>query len=1557
MIHFIYIAYRNPTDIMRYVILLLLIIPIPVFAQWTIVPTATTSTLECVDYLNGNYFFIGRASSLRTTTDGGATWASPQIRDLSNTVITGSTALALHFFSPTTGICTGAILTGNSRCMLRTVNSANNWAFAYTSNSGSPPRVQNSMCFPSASVGYSVGTGGTILKTTDGGVSWNAQTSGTTVELYCVYFTDIDTGYVSGNGRILRTVNGGATWLSTTVTGQIKATWFSSPSTGFAAGINGGTGMFYRTTDYGVTWNASVNPFNTDVNSLEGRHSDSLYVASGNRMYFSTSGGSYWNYFPSTVGYTLNDIDFIPNTDSAIAVGNNGICLRTADGGGSVYAPVSLCGPAAGTTVCQTNSLSFNNYGDPAWSFQWLVDNVLNTTTYNATIMFPTTGIHTVRLVAYNGQYYDTASTINVTVNPLPNVNPFTTVRGANPVCPGASSTIQVLNSQVGVSYQLRTGITQIGAAQNGNNGTLTFNTGAIATTTAFYVYGTQTNSCGNANFTHANDTIFTNPVNQTLTVTSAADSVCNGSGTNILLLNSIAGNTYRLRIGTTVVGSPQTGNGGTLSFPTGNLSANTTFNIYCTNTSNCSAAMTQTKLITVITVSTTIAQSPGAVVGDTLHLTHTSAATNFFWNFGPNASPATSTLSQPGVVFSTMGLHDIVLQASASPGCIAIDTMTVMASATASTGPGALCMDTSYQYRYGWTYFGYEIVDFCLDPAGNSYAVGYYDSTMGWGMSYNMIIMKFDPSGTLLWRHKQVAQSYGYNDYRSSFGTSVKVDSSGNIYVGGCFAATFIQIGTMTISGASQVSSEKAFMIKFDPNGNPLWHVIANAPSQGAAVTDIAIENNNSVYFVIGGPQGPQNILFPNGQNMFFSPDRYPVIHVNGNGIFINRSPDIIDPSGGNPLLQTVCNPSNSFYNTNSIYFTSPKLALKGDSLLMFGMTVAPIQFGTIVFTPSGNTTGLVAALNTNTNNWVGVQQLFYTSTSYNSHPRPTVSMKPNGGWFFAWSSDIPTIVTTTIGSTQVTGMNTSFVASYNANGTVQWVDANVYRTQVTSLAAMSNSQVVAFGRSGNGFDSVHFLHIPSPAGQSYGFPIRYVDSYLASYSSAGNVDWVQPVRGGGRDEPFFVQKLNCEQVYLIGQSDSFTLFNGDTITFTQNNIYLAKFSITGNCGPPFCPPPLIMSAQSVPAICSGNCATLGVTVSGGAGPYTYNWMPGNLNGASPSVCPTVTTSYTCTVTDSVGAISTTTVLVTVNSIPNVQISGPTSVCIGNSVTLTSTGAQTYIWNPGPVAGSSIIVSPTSTVTYTVQGTSAQGCTATATTTVVVSSLPLVTATATIDTVCSGGSVTISAGGANTYVWMPGNLNGSSINPTINATVTYTVTGTDLNNCSATATQLVVANALPAVTLNLNPIDTLCLSSGSVPLMGESPAGGTWSGTAVTGSSFDPLAAGVGMHTITYTYADVNGCSAIAVDSIWVDLCSGIDEAQNAIIALCPNPTNGEFTLQLGGTGSLNITIVDAIGQVVVSEQKTSGTHRFSLPAPGVYLIVVSDENSNRWTRTVIVE
>jgi hypothetical protein len=124
-------------------------------------------------------------------------------------------------------------------------------------------------------------------------------------------------------------------------------------------------------------------------------------------------------------------------------------------------------------------------------------------------------------------------------------------------------------------------------------------------------------------------------------------------------------------------------------------------------------------------------------------------------------------------------------------------------------------------------------------------------------------------------------------------------------------------------------------------------------------------------------------------------------------------------------------------------------------------------------------------------------------------------------------------------------------------------------------------------------------------------------------------------------------------------------------------------------------------------------------------------------------------------------------------------------TICNGNNTSLTASGATTYSWNTGATTAS-ISVSPSITTTYSVSGTTGS-CSNVKTTVVNVNPNPIVTSASSSSLICVGQSATITAGGANTYSWSTGgNTTAIVVSPTISTT--YTVIGTDLNNCNGSS-------------------------------------------------------------------------------------------------------------------------------------------------------------------------
>ncbi|MDP4281415.1 MAG: FISUMP domain-containing protein [Bacteroidota bacterium] len=202
-------------------------------------------------------------------------------------------------------------------------------------------------------------------------------------------------------------------------------------------------------------------------------------------------------------------------------------------------------------------------------------------------------------------------------------------------------------------------------------------------------------------------------------------------------------------------------------------------------------------------------------------------------------------------------------------------------------------------------------------------------------------------------------------------------------------------------------------------------------------------------------------------------------------------------------------------------------------------------------------------------------------------------------------------------------------------------------------------------------------------------------------------------------------------------------------------------------------------------------------------------------------------------------------------------DITGFTSPGSGNSIT-------DVLSNSGTVAG---------TVIYSVFPT-ANGCTSPTSVnyTVTVNPLPTVTLDS-LNPVCinippftlTGG---LPAGGSYSG---PG-VSGGVFNPAIAGTGTHiiTYTYTNSNNCTGTDSKSITVHAAPVVTIS--PLTPVCINASPFALTGGLPSGGTYSGSGVSGNTFDPAAAGTGIHTITYTYTNSDSCTNSASNTIQVN-------------------------------------------------------------------------------------
>jgi gliding motility-associated-like protein len=332
----------------------------------------------------------------------------------------------------------------------------------------------------------------------------------------------------------------------------------------------------------------------------------------------------------------------------------------------------------------------------------------------------------------------------------------------------------------------------------------------------------------------------------------------------------------------------------------------------------------------------------------------------------------------------------------------------------------------------------------------------------------------------------------------------------------------------------------------------------------------------------------------------------------------------------------------------------------------------------------------------------------------------------------------------------------------------------------------------------------------------------------------------------------------------------------NGSPLTW--NNMTNGTYEVEANRQSGLACPVLMngtptITAYSLPTANAGADKTIcqgGSVQIVGAGGSSYTWSPStglsNANIQNPVASPLATTVYTLSVTDGNGCSATDQVQVTVNVKPVATLSASEStICAGDSAQLSISGGNTYLWNTGSTA-SSFWAKPVISTYYSVIATNTFGCKDTADFTLAVNPVPTVNA-GSDKTICKGASATLTASGADTYIWSTGATT-ASILVTPAVTVNYSVTGRlTATGCSSTDNVQVTVNALPAATFTLNggATTTFCISDPLVTLTGNPNNGGTFTSPtagAISGNFFDPAAAGAGLHSITYTYTDANSCT-----------------------------------------------------------------------------------------------
>lgn len=291
-------------------------------------------------------------------------------------------------------------------------------------------------------------------------------------------------------------------------------------------------------------------------------------------------------------------------------------------------------------------------------------------------------------------------------------------------------------------------------------------------------------------------------------------------------------------------------------------------------------------------------------------------------------------------------------------------------------------------------------------------------------------------------------------------------------------------------------------------------------------------------------------------------------------------------------------------------------------------------------------------------------------------------------------------------------------------------------------------------------------------------------------------------------------------------------------------------------------------LSMASTNFLCNPGVSTATVTATGGITPYTYAWSGGAGNTNVGNI--TSGGTYTVTVTDASGCVSTSTVLIT--QPPPLTLAPTTTVAtcnMSNGNATANAGGGTpgysYSWNSTPVQTTSTATGLSGGL-YNVTVTDANGCTLTQAVTLATANGPTVTATVNGPILCNGGTTGASSsvtGGtaAYTYQWSPGTGSNSTINGLVSGT--YYLVVTDANGCVGLDSLNIPEPAPMVITWTIGQPACAGGNNGSITANvsgGSSPYSYAWNTTPVQNTQTAVGLTG-GVYSVIVT--DAQGCTA----------------------------------------------------------------------------------------------
>ncbi len=935
-------------------------------------------------------------------------------------------------------------------------------------------------------------------------------------------------------------------------------------------------------------------------------------------------------------------------------------------------------------------------------------------------LIFPTgnlTATTTFKITVDNGTCppVDMATTPEVTVNPPPT---SAVLSGNTTICAGspADLIVTITGGTAPYTFEIDNGVGVITGYTSGAAITV-----SPATTTTYNLISniTDANGCSVTGSGLATVTVV-DPPDTGLPVNADLPTVCPGTGTGILVNNSENGYSYQLRnnAGNINIGAPVTGTGGQINLPTGNLTANTDFNVLVSNGTCPAAQLTATATVNVSAMTAGATATPTTVVtGNPAMLNGTGAdgSGTYTYHWEPAALLVDPNIQNPQTQNLTATQTFTLTVEDQTTRCTATATVEVQVtggpiSVTATANPETVCSGEPSQLNATGTggsgNFSYSWDNAALlsDPNIRNPV-----ATLTTTTTFEVTLTDLDDNSTTT---AQVTVNVNLSPTAAvlSGNATICAGSPANLSIA-------ITDGTAPYTielnnGIGVINNyNSGDVIAVNPMTNTIYNLIGNVTDAngcsvaGSGTATVQVVNNPDVTLTVNPPNttvcsgSSINILVDNSEN--------------GHSYQLRNDAD--DSNIGTPVIGT-----------------------GGQISLPTGVLTADTDFNIAV----DNGTCPVAELNNKASVTVSVITVSNAGTSQTicadnyTLSSNAVTAGETGEWTRASGTGI---------FANVNDPNTTVTGLGLGDNVFQWTisdnsgtcppsssDVTITRKQITVAAAGTDQQSCTD-------ESTLAANAPA-AGETGTWTIV---SGTGTFANANDPNTTVTGLTAGDNE------------FQWTITD-----NAGICTATQDVVTVRRNLLTADAG----------ANQSV---VTGNPAMLNGTGSAGSGTYTYHWEPAALlvdpNIQNPqTVNLTATQTFTLTVTDQntlCTATATVEVQVTGGPISVTATATPGTVCSGEPSQLNATGTGgsgnfTYSWDNAALLSDPNIRNPVATLTTTTTLTVTltdmdDNSTTTATVIVDVNALPVAynVAPATTLTLCSGQDAAITLDGSQTGV------------------------------------------------------------------------------------------------------------------------------------------------------------------------------------------------------------